>query len=90
MKDLGEAKSVMYDSPSMPAENEKSYPSVYLPLSLLGDQKFNKDSEVTLSFKGKIKSISINDYRNEFCVELRNGEATVDEAPKVSLLNSTK
>jgi hypothetical protein len=74
MKDLGTKRAELYDHPASPKENKVDYPTVFLPLSILGDKKAELGDEVTLSLKGKIEGLEQTKYRKGIEIKLVEGE----------------
>lgn len=60
--------------PSMGKEKEQTiYPCVNLPYKLCPDCEL--DDELTITLKGRVKSINLNEYSQDFVLEITEGDA---------------
>ena len=55
-------------------KNKKIYPSVSLPLSVLGDKNIDLDEEVTITLKGKVTRVEKSKWAKDFSFEAKEGK----------------
>ena len=69
MQDLGTKENTMIDRP---IKNRVSYPSIRLPLSMIGKRRVG--DQVTVILKGEIVSMEDTRYTKSFTVDAKKGE----------------
>lgn len=79
MNDLG--KPMMFDHPTSAPEmkEKKHYPSVYLPMEVLGEKKVNLGDKVTLHFNAEVSALREDEYSREVTFKLIEGEVNEEE-----------
>ena len=76
MIDLGkvEKNDVLYPSMAEKGKSKKYYPTVTLPLKLLGKKEVDLNDEITITLKGKVTRVEKSEHYNEFSLKATEGD----------------